>query len=161
VFASRSRDELAGVTQAGVGNRIITYLSLNQAIGRAELTVYGFDVYRADPKRQAGRPFLPKGNVIAGGARFGVPIGQNTVFTPRFEYRVASAAPADSATAANDPSIKRVGSSLRFGLDVRQNISPQFALILQGGGVTGNVVAGTIDIGLSGFRGALFLEMRP
>ena len=96
IFARKAKDELSGAVQNGIGNRIIGYFSLNQAISRGSLTLYAFDVFRADPQLEptaAGAAVLPKGNLLATGFRFSYPVSPTFSLTPRAEYRVSRRAP--------------------------------------------------------------------
>lgn len=161
IFASRQKDQVAAQTQNGVGNRMIEYLAVNQGLGSSQLTLYGFDVYRGSPQVEAtaaGAAILPKGNLLALGARFAVPLksGGTSRITPRLEYRVSSAAP-DTATAT----MQRLGSSVRAGMDLQFPLSRSLSTVLQGGYVSGNVVQSGTQVGLHGFRAALQLVLTP
>ena len=160
IFATRAKDQVASQPQNGVGNRFIGYVSVNQGLGSAALTVYGFDVYRAAPQVQAtatGAAILPRGNLIAVGSRLGIPLGVNTQLAPRVEYRHSAAA---TDTTANAP-VQRLGASFRFGVDVRQTLSPRFTVVLQAGGATGSVTQSRADVNFSGYRAGLQLEVKP
>ncbi len=143
----------------GVGNRLITYLAINQGIGRLGLTLYGFDVLRGDPQIEQtaqGAAILPRGNLLALGGRLDVPLGVATTFTPNAEWRVSDAAP-DAKTKA----LERLGGSLRLALDLRHRLSPAFSLVLQGGRTSGYVYQAGNRVDLSGFRVATHLEITP
>lgn len=158
VFAWRDKDELGGVTQPGVGSRLIGYVELGQGVGNVQLTLYGFDVYRGGPRTEGtgvGLAVLPKGNLLAGGLRVALPVTQSFSVAPRAEYRYATAAP-DTAAA-----MEKSGSSLRVGLDLRQVITPKVSVALAGSGVFGDVVQGATAIDFNGFRAGLVLEIRP
>ncbi len=60
-----------------------------------------------------------------------------------------------------DGSLEPAGSTFRIGADLRQPLSPRFALVLEANGLFGDV--GTFEgteIGVSGFRGGIHLEIR-
>lgn len=157
IYAARAKDQVASQTQNGVGNRFIGYLSVNQQLGRMALTLYGFDVFRGEPQIEAsaaGAAILPRGNLLVGGFRLAMPLGASMEFTPRAELRFSAAAP-DTTGAA----MERLGASTRLGFDLRRQLSPGTALVLQGGYVTGSVRQATADVGFSGFRSAVHLEL--
>lgn len=157
IYAARAKDQVSSTTQNGVGNRFIGYLSANQQLGRMALTLYGFDVFRGEPQIEAsaaGAAILPRGNLIVGGLRLAIPLGTATEFTPRLELRVSSAAPDTSGAA-----MERLGTSTRLGFDLRRSMSGRAALVLQGGYVSGSVRQASTDVGFSGFRTALHLEL--
>ena len=164
IFVNTQKDKigLPGVgdsTKHGIGNRVIGYLSANQGLGAGSVTLYGFDVVRSGPQIEqtaAGAAILPKGNLLAFGGRIDWPVGQRVVLSPQGEYRVSAAAP-DTAAAA----LERLGSSLRFGTDVRLAVASKASLVLHGSMITGDVIQASIPVNLSGYRAALHLELRP
>jgi hypothetical protein len=81
----------------------------------------------------------------------------NTQLAPRVEYRHSAAA---TDTTANAP-VQRLGASFRFGVDVRQTLSPRFTVVLQAGGATGSVTQSGADVNFSGYRAGLQLEVKP
>ncbi len=160
IFARSSQDKVGGAARNGVGSRMIGYLSVNQGVGPASITVYGFDVLRGSPQIEAtatGAAFLPKGNLISGGLRADITVASRTIVSPRFEYRTSSSASDTTATA----SLQRLGTSLRFGVDFRQTLNRKLAGVLQAGGVTGNVVQTQGNVGFNGLRAAIQFEYTP
>jgi hypothetical protein len=164
IFAFRAKDELAESTTNGVGNRVMGYVSLDQGVGNASLTLYVFDVFRADPRLEetaVGTGVLPRSNLLAGGARLNVPVTPRTTFAPRMELRNSWAAASEA-----DTSLRTAGRSLRVGADLRQALHERLSLALQAGGIFGFVkqlgdqqFGGNVDF--SGFRAALHLEVTP
>ena len=58
-------------------------------------------------------------------------------------------------------SMESAGSTIRIGADLRQPLSPRFALVLEANGLFGDVGdrnGGLVSV--SGFRGGLHLEVR-
>lgn len=174
VYARRAKDEFGGSTQNGVGARLIGYAELVQGFGNTQLTVYGYDVYRGSPQLEAtafGQAVLPKGNLAVGGLRFSLPVTRSLTVAPRAEFRYSAQAPGSFEDTSQPPDgvpdayvqgpVTKAGTSLRFGMDVRQQVAPVFAVRLSGGGLTGNVVSGDTEIGLSGYRLGLVLEITP
>jgi hypothetical protein len=169
VLARRAKDQFAGSVQNGVGTRLIGYLEVAQGFGNSQLTIYGYDVYRGSPQLEAtavGQAVLPKGNLLVGGLRFRLPVTPRFSVAPRAEYRYSAQASGSFADADGDGvqeysegSVEKAGTSLRFGLDLRQQFSEMFALVASGGAVTGNVLRGTDEIGLSGYRFGLVFEV--
>ena len=160
IVARSTQDKIGGALRHGVGTRVIGYVSVNQGVGPASITVYGFDVMRGSPQVEqtaTGAALLPKGNLIAGGLRVDVTVGARTTVAPRFEYRLSAAAPDTSASAP----LQRLGSSARFGVDVRQTFSRSFAAVVQAGGVTGDVIQAQNKIPFSGLRAAIQFEITP
>jgi hypothetical protein len=162
IAAVRQKDVINNAIANGIGNRLTGYFSLDQGIGRAStLSLYMFDVFRGSPQIEQtayGAAFLPRGNLLAAGARSAHRLSARTDVVPRLEYRVSHSA-SDTTT-----TLERTGSSLRFGLDLRQRISPRHNIVLSGSYLTGDVqsLAGLrTDVSVRGFRVALLLEVRP
>jgi hypothetical protein len=157
IFARRQKDQINGETRNGVGNRYVGYVSLNQAVGRSSVTVYGFDVFRSNPQVEAtatGAALLPRGNLLAAGAQFALGLAPRTSVTPRVEFRTSSAAPDTSVTA-----LQRLGSSVRFGVDFRHRVNRDVALVLEGNGLIGDVVQAGNTIDFRGYRAGVHLEI--
>jgi hypothetical protein len=144
---------------------VIGYLEVSQGLGNLQLSVYGFDVYRSSPQWE-GTPFggaaLPKGNLLAGGFRFAVPAGRTLTITPKAEFRYSRQATGEwqDSVYVEGP-VEKAGTSFRFGMDLRQQFTRQFAVVLTGGGIVGSVVQGASDIGLNGYRAGLLVDFTP
>ncbi|MDH4044774.1 MAG: hypothetical protein OEY20_04120 [Gemmatimonadota bacterium] len=164
VYAARSKDQFGGVTQSGVGNRLIGYGEVIQGIGRMQLTLYAFDVYRGSPSIE-GPAVLPKGNLIAAGFRHAVPVTRTLSLAPRVEWRMSTAAVETTGPIGATPtfgSLQKAGSSFRIGMDVRQAFSPGVSLGVYGSGLFGDVrPEGGADVPINGWRaGILFTVTR-
>ncbi len=160
IFAMRYKDEIDSELRNGVGNRIVGYFSLNQGIGSSTLVLYGFDVFRSDPQIEptaTGAAVLPRGNLTAAGMRWTFPLGTGFSLGPRAEFRYSLRA--DSET---DATLRKAGQSIRFGIDLREQLNPQVAFVVQGDGVTGELAdANRTLVGLQGFRIAVHAEITP
>lgn len=160
IYALRQKDEFGGITQAGVGDRVVGYLSLNQGVGSSSLILYGFDVYRSGPRLEptaVGSQPLPKGNLLAAGARWEIPVGRRSSVAPRAEFRNSDQASLDSPRG----SLSRAGRSVRGGADFRYQTSEQFAVVLQADGATGFAVLQGVQYNLNGFRVGIHGEWTP
>jgi hypothetical protein len=164
ILARTSKDHIAfsgaDSTRNGVGNRLITYLSVNQGFQSFSVTVYGFDVLRGDPQLEptaAGAAIMPRGNLLALGGRVDYSLRETTTISPTVEWRGSSAARPDTVSTP----LERLGASLRFGVDVRHRVASSAALVLQGGGTSGYVMQAGSRINLSGYRLALHVELTP
>jgi hypothetical protein len=156
VFAARAKDEFGGQMQPGVGQRYVGYAEIVQGLGRMQLTVYGFDVYRGQPAIEGtalGPAVLPKGNLIAAGFRHAIPVTPSFSVAPRAEWRMSTTDPEGSG-------LSKAGSSIRIGLDARQTFAPGLTLALFGSGLFGDIrPTGGADIPLSGWRAGLMFNV--
>jgi len=160
VFALKGQDEYAGTLQAKLGQRYIGYAEVVQGIGRMQLTLYGFDVYRGAPSFEntsVGTAFLPKGNLLAAGFRHRIPVTRSLAVAPRVEWRISTQA---DTTAGS--SLTKAGQSLRLGIDINQALSRGLTLGLYGSGFFGDIrPQGGFDIPVKGARGGIVLTVTP
>lgn len=159
IIARRAKDQINGSSQNGVGSRLIGYASVNHGLGSSALTVYAFDVFRGDPQIEQtaiGAALLPKGNLLGAGGQLSISVGRRASVTPRFEYRYSAAAPDTTIT-----SLERLGTSLRVGADLQAQATRSLAVVLRADGFTGSVRQSGTDIGITGFRVALHVELIP
>lgn len=159
VFAARARDEFGGQEQPGIGQRYVGYAEVVQGLGRMQLTLYAFDVYRGQPSIEGtalGPAVLPKGNLIAAGFRHAIPVTPSFSVAPRAEWRMSMAADPEGSR------LIKAGSSIRLGLDARQTFAPGLTLAVFGSGLFGDIrPTGGADIPISGWRaGAMFSVAR-
>ncbi len=160
IYALRQKDELGGEIQNGVGDRLVGYVSFNQAVGSSSLILYGFDVYRSGPRLEAtalGSQPLPKGNLFAAGVRWEFRVGSQGLIAPRAEFRNSDQAPIDDPSGA----VGKAGRSVRGGADFRYQANRNFAIVLQADGLTGYTVLQDVQYDVTGFKGGIHAEWRP
>lgn len=160
IYAIRQRDELGGEIQNGVGDRLVGYVSFNQAVGSSSLILYGFDVYRSGPRLEAtpvGSQPLPKGNLFAAGVRWEFRVGSQGLVAPRAEFRNSDQASFENPTGP----VGKGGRSVRGGADFRYQTSRNFAIVLQADGLTGYTVLQQVQYDLTGFKAGIHAEWRP
>lgn len=159
IFARRAQDRIEGDPQSGVGNRFAGYATLTQGVGRGTVSLFLFDVFRADPQLErtaVGTAFVPRGNLLAAGIRASAPLAGSLRFEPRVEYRLSHA-----ASDSEGGEMEQLGSTVRFGADLRHRLTPQFSIAVGGDGLTGSFSEANGSPGISGFRGTFHLEWQP
>ncbi len=157
ILARRQKDRVDGVTQNGVGNRFVGYVAVNHGLGSSQITLYAFDVFRGDPRIEqtaAGAAFLPRGNLIGVGGEVTIPVGVTSSLVPRFEFRHSSVAPDEMNT-----TLQKLGQSLRVGADFRARAMQNVAVVAHVDGLTGSARQIDNDVGFTGFRVALHIEL--
>jgi hypothetical protein len=161
IFATRQKDQIDGSSSGGLGNQFHGYAALNQRVRSSTLTLYFTDSYRSAPQIEptpVGAVRVPKGNLLALGAKVEIPVSREIRLIPQTEYRRLSEAPRDETGSG---ALESAGSTIRIGADLKVPLTSGFALVLEGNGLFGNV-AGMDggEIGVSGFRGGVHLELR-
>lgn len=159
MFATHGNDAFGGEPTPGIGNRFSGYASLDQGVGSSALTFYVFDLYRAEgglDQTAVGTSFLPRGNIFATGAQLSYPLTSQLRVTPRAEFRDSRA-----ATELDPNAMEKLGSATRFGLDLRYQFSPTWAVVAQGERLTGSVARDGSDIDVSGYRFSAHVEVNP
>lgn len=157
IFASRGNDDFGNLTQNGVGDRVIGYGSLNQALGSGSVTLYGFIVNRGDPNISSPTAaILPRGRLTAFGARLDLRMSRTMTLSPRAEIRSSKQAPDETTT-----TLQEIGSSTRFGTDLSIRMGRTSTLILQGSYLTGDLVQSGSEIGFNGGRFSVEFDWNP
>jgi len=157
-FTHRGEDEVSGASQPSIGNTFSGSVSLDQGLGATTLTLYVFDLFRSDSglvQTPVGSVFLNRGNLLAAGAQWSFPLASGTSLTPRVEMRDSK-----SQTRGPDAGLRRLGRTIRFGLDLRHRLGQGTAIVLRGGRLTGSVVDNMdTELDVSGYRVSLLLEI--
>ena len=159
IYAGRRQDVVGDETQNGVGDRFIGYVSANHSLGPGTATLFAFDVFRSSPTLEPGligAAILPRGNLLALGARYDWRLGLATTVTPRVEFRVSTAAPLEG-----DTKLLLAGESLRYGVDIRRQFGRSLVVALQADGLSGFVVQAGERIGMNGLRASVHVEWQP
>jgi hypothetical protein len=158
IFAARGGAEMDGAP-TDVGNLYSGHLSLQQGIASTALTVYALEIYRSSggiEQTPLGPGFLPRSNVLAAGAHWSYPFSRNTSVTPRVELRDSRV----SNEAGSGP-LRRVGRTVRGGVDLRHRLTPLWSGVLQLEALTGTVVPDGSDVSVSGYRVATHIQFTP
>jgi len=157
----RQEDQVDGLDLGQTGTQVHGYVSLNHGLAAGSLTLYAMDSFRSAPQIEAtavGSALLPRGNLLALGGRLELPVARGARLVPRIEVRRLSEASRDPTRGDR---LEAAGTTLRVGADLRMPVSPDFAVVVEGNGLFGNVgdgVGGTV--GVRGFRLGLHLAVR-
>jgi hypothetical protein len=156
IFGRRGQDRINGEAVVGSSNRFATYLSYDGRLGSGSLLAYAYDLYRAGAQFE-GATLLPKANLVAAGLQATLPVGRNTRLSPRVELRRSDQAVGGAAQ------LDKLGTSFRFGADLRQRLADGVTFVIEANGLVGDVV-GELDaagdaIGISGYRFGAHLEI--
>ncbi len=156
IFARRGRDKINGEAVVEPSSRVASYLSYDGRVGNGGFLAYAYDLYRAGASLE-GAALLPKANLVAAGLQLTLAIARDTRLQPRVELRRTDQAVGDADV------LEKLGTSLRFGADLRQRLGESATLVLEGNRLTGTVVseidAVARDVDVSGYRFGVHLEI--
>jgi hypothetical protein len=155
VFATSGADTLAAGRRSISGARILLYSGLSLPAGRGSLSLYAYDRYRLRPSGYDSSVVqVPRGNVLALGARLERPLSAALSLAPNVEFR---------DELADDPrsgSLVLLGWLVRPGVDLRYRASGAVALLFQGQAAFGRLASsgGTGSVSAVGPRAVVLLE---
>ncbi len=148
IYTLSGEDTLGGEARSLTGDRMLVYSGLSLPAGRGSLSLYGYDMYRLRSNVIA----VPRGNLLALGARLDRPLSPALTLTPNLEFRHELAGPGGD-------NLKLLGWLARPGVDVRYRASGAVALVVQAQAAFGRLAEGNGDsVSLVGPRAVLLLE---
>lgn len=137
VFATSGADTLAAGARSKSGARILVYSGLSVPAGRGTLSLYLYDRYRVRPSGyDTSVVQVPRGNVVALGARLERPVSPALSLAPNVEFRD------ELADDARSGSLVLLGWLVRPGFDVRYRASGALTVLLQGQAAFGKLANG-------------------
>jgi hypothetical protein len=153
VFATSGTDTLAAGARSISGTRILIYSALSLPAGRGTVSLYAYDRYRLRPGGYDSSVVqVPRGNVVALGARLERPLSAAWSFAPNLEFREELT---DDPTSG---SLVLLGWLVRPGVDLRYRASGAVALLFQGRAAFGRLAANGSSVTLVGPRAIVLLE---
>ncbi len=126
VYTTSGANELGGGGQQSViGDRALAYASVSLPLGRSSLQVYGWEMRRLRPRgyNTPGAIAVPRGNVLALGARLARPLSPAVTLAPLVEFRHELTGSAGK--------MELLGYIVRTGTDVRYRVSERATAVLQ------------------------------
>lgn len=155
VYATSGADTLVAGSKSVTGGRILLYSALSLPAGRSTVSLYAYDRYRLRPGGSDTAAIrVPRGNVLAFGARLERPLSPTLRLAPNIEFRHELAAP-DSG------SLTLLGWLLRPGIDVRYRAGGAVTFLIQGQAAFGRLAnpgAAEPSVSIVGPRAVLLVE---
>jgi hypothetical protein len=156
VYSASGADTLGGGSRSITGDRILVYSGFSVPAGRSSLSLYGYDLHRFRPRAYNSTNLnaiqVPRGNVLALGARLERPLSPAVSLAPNVEFRHELAGPSTG-------SLELLGWLVRPGVDLRYRAGAAVAFLLQAQTAFGRVADGAGgSVSLSGPRAVLLLE---
>lgn len=121
VFTTTAANDITGGDQSTIGDRVLAYAATSLPLGNSNLSVYGWDMRRI---RASDSKFaVPRGNVLALGARLERPLSPKTTLAPMLEFRHELTGPSQR--------MELLGYLVRAGTDLRYRLSDHATAVFQ------------------------------
>ena len=152
MYATSGADTLSAGSRSASGPRFLLYSGLSLPVGRSSLSLYVYDRYRLRPQGYDSTVVqVPRGNVLALGARLERPLSPALSLAPNVEFRHELAAPPTGR-------LVLLGWLVRPGVDVRYRASGALTVLVQGQAAFGRLADGGSSVSLVGPRAVVLLE---
>jgi hypothetical protein len=121
VYTNTAANDIGGGGQSTIGNRVLGYAAVSMPVGKSNLALYGWDMRRL--QAAPGPVPVPRGNVIAVGAKLDRPLSPKATLAPLLEFR--------HELTDNGARMALLGYLLRAGTDLRYRLSDHAAGVVQ------------------------------
>ncbi len=154
VYTSTGANDLATGKESLIGDRALLYAAVSAPLGRGNLSLYGWEMRRMS----AGTPdstvvLVPRGNVLALGARLERPLSPKATLVPLLEFR--------HELQGTDSSMALLGYLVRTGTDLRYRLGQRATLVVQAQLAFGTLKDGGQSVSLVGPRLGTLIEWAP
>jgi len=125
VYTTTGDNDLGGGRQSAIGDRVLAYATVSLPFGSSHLALYGWEMRRLRARSfdVPGTVAVPRGNVLALGARLDRSLSPRATLAPMLEFRQELTGPAAKMTL--------LGYLLRAGTDLRYQLSDHASGVLQ------------------------------
>ncbi|HEV8266282.1 MAG TPA: hypothetical protein VGQ06_15145 [Gemmatimonadales bacterium] len=125
IYTTSGANDLGGGQQTVIGDRALAYAAVSMPLGRNNLALYGWEMRRLRPRHfdAPGAVSVPRGNVLALGARLERPMSPKVTLVPLLEFRHELTGPTDKMVL--------LGYLVRAGTDCRYRLSDRATAVVQ------------------------------
>ena len=124
VYTTSGANEVSGAGPTLIGDRALAYAAVSMPLGSSSLALYGWEMRRMSPRNaDTNAVVVPRGNVLAFGARLERPLSPKVTLVPVLEFRHELTGPTDKMVL--------LGYLVRTGSDIRYRLSGQATAVLQ------------------------------
>ena len=152
VYTTTGANDLGAARQSTIGDRVLGYVAVSMPLGNSKLSVYGWEMrrLRARDFDAPGTVPVPRGNVLALGARLDRPLSPRATLSPLLEFR--------HELTDGSASLALLGYLLRTGADVRYQLSDRATGVVQAQLAFGKLQDEGTSVSIFGPRLGVFLE---
>jgi len=124
IYTTSAANEMGGGQQSVIGDRVLAYAAVSMPLGRNSLALYGWEMRRLRPRGydEPGAIAVPRGNVLALGARFERPMSPKVTLVPLLEFR---------HELTGTDKMELLGYLVRTGTDLRYRLNAQATAVVQ------------------------------
>ena len=152
IYTTTGANDIGGGQESSIGDRVLAYAAMSMPLGRSNLALYGWEMMRMEA-RNAGVPTtiaVPKGNVLALGARFDRPISPKATISPLVEFRHELTGAAGTT--------ELLGYLVRAGTDLRYRLNGSATAVVQAQFAFGKLQDEGTSVSLAGPRLGFLIE---
>ena len=125
VYTTTGDNDIGGGRQSAIGDRVLAYAAVSVPFGTSNVALYGWEMRRLRARNfdVPGTVAVPRGNVLAVGARLNRSLSPRATLAPMLEFRHELTGPAAK--------MELLGYLLRAGTDLRYQLSEHATGVLQ------------------------------
>jgi hypothetical protein len=151
VYTTSGANEFDTGLRSVLGDRALAYAAVSMPLGRGSLAIYGWDMRRLSPRgADTTTIIVPRGNVLALGARLNRPLSPTVTLAPLLEFRHELTGPG--------PKMELLGYLVRTGTDLRYRVSQRVTAVVQAQIAFGKIQDDAESISLVGPRLGALIE---
>jgi len=151
VYTTSGANEFDTGLRSVLGDRALAYAAVSMPLGRGSLAIYGWDMRRLSPRgADTSTIIVPRGNVLALGARLTRPLSPTVTLAPLLEFRHELTGPG--------PKMELLGYLVRTGTDLRYRVSQRVTAVMQAQIAFGKIQDDAESISLVGPRLGALIE---
>ena len=151
VYTTTGGNDLGTGRESGIGDRILAYAAVSMPAGSSHLSLYGWEMRRLRARNvDTSTVAVPRGNVLAVGARLDRPMGPRATLSPLLEFRHELTGPAER--------MELLGYLLRAGADLRYRLSDRATGVIQAQLAFGTLHDGATSVAIVGPRLGALIE---
>ncbi len=152
VFTTTGAHDIGADSQSTIGDRVLAYAAASLPLGSSHLSIYGWEMRRLRARNvgASGTVAVPRGNVLALGARLERPLSPKATLVPLVEFR-------HELTDAGS-GMTLLGYLLRTGSDLRYRLSNHATGVVQAQLAFGKIEHDGTSVSVVGPRIGVFIE---
>lgn len=152
IFTTTGAHDIGAGRESTIGDRVLAYAAASLPLGSSHLSIYGWEMRRLRARNvgASGTVSVPRGNVLALGARLERPLSPRATLVPLVEFR-------HELTDAGS-GMTLLGYLLRAGSDLRYRLSNHATGVVQAQLAFGKIEDDGTSVSVVGPRIGMFIE---